>query len=332
MVMIPGKVVGISVRGHRTYEIHGLRNESDPMKRDTSFDVGSVTKIISTTSILMKMASNKRINLQSKVAEFLPSWRNLDKSDVTIEDLLTHHSGLNEWKPIYINHDTRDNAHEDIAVANLKYPRGSARHYSDLGFMTLGRIIEVIAGESLDLVFAREIAQPLSLTQTQYASPKDKLNVAATSWGDRIEREMVDTGVPYPVSVTSGQFSRWRDYRLVGEVNDGNAFHLFNGISGHAGLFATVDDFLTYGEALMKSKDFFDPALVDLFTQPGRDAMQGMGFRNWKSGQYVGHTGFPGVALAIDLKAERVVALMTNRLVVDGALTPTDQLLSEYLI
>ena len=59
--------------------------------------------------------------------------------------------------------------------------------------------------------------------------------------------------------------------------------------------------------------------------------MQGYGFRNWKLGKYVGHTGFPGVALAIDFESAKVIAMMTNRLIVDGPLTPTDELLFEFL-
>ncbi len=329
--MIPGKVVGISIQGERSFEIVGLRNEHQPMERDTSFDLGSVTKILATTSIIMKMLSAKEIRLDTKVSEILPEWSRSDKRETSIADLLEHQSGLNEWKPLYISHTSRESAFTDIAENPLKYLPRSGRHYSDLGFITLGRVIENVKKSTLDLIFNEEIARPLNLTKTQFASPKNRENVAVTSLGDRIEKEMVETQKPYPVNVLSSDFSRWRTHRLEGEVNDGNAFHLFSGISGHAGLFSTVDDLLTYGEALLGANDFFDTAVVNEFITPQRDAMQGYGFRNWNSGKYVGHTGFPGIALAIDFKASRVVALMANRLVVEGTPTPTDQLLGEYL-
>lgn len=329
--MIPGKVVGISTQGERSFEILGLRNEEEPMERETSFDLGSVTKIVATTSIIMKMVDAKEIKVHTRVSEILPEWSRNDKREITIADLLEHQSGLNEWKPLYISNAHRESAFTDIAESPLKYPPRSGRHYSDLGFITLGRIIETIKKSSLDSIFNEEIACPLKLINTHFASPKNRENVAVTSVGDRIEKEMVETQKPYPVNVLSSDFSRWRTHRLEGEINDGNAFHLFSGISGHAGLFSTVDDLLTYGEALLGANNFFDTAVVNEFITPQRDAVQGYGFRNWNSGKYVGHTGFPGIALAIDFKASRVVALMTNRLVVEGTPTPTDQLLEEYL-
>ena len=328
--MIPGKVVGISHNGERKFQISGLRNEDQPMELETAFDIGSVTKIVSTTSIIMKMVYEEVLNLDTRVCEILPQWSSEEKSKITITDLLEHQSGLNEWKPLYINHATKEAALGDIAESPLKYPIGTGRHYSDLGFITLGQIIEVAKKRPIDAIFQSEIAEPLKLTQTRYVSPANLSNVAATSLGDRIEKEMVDTQKPYPVDVSSAEFAGWRDHRLAGEINDGNAFHIFNSVSGHAGLFSTVGDLLTFGEHLLAGQGFFHPENVQLFTSARRDPMQGLGFRNWRAGKYIGHTGFPGVAIAIDLHEKSVIALMTNRISVDGTPTPTDQLLSEY--
>ncbi|MEY4970792.1 MAG: hypothetical protein RLZZ277_1023, partial [Actinomycetota bacterium] len=88
--MIPGKVVGISTQGERAFEIVGLRNDQEPMERETSFDLGSVTKIVATTSILMKMVDAKEIKLNTRISEILPEWSRNDKREVTIADLLEH--------------------------------------------------------------------------------------------------------------------------------------------------------------------------------------------------------------------------------------------------
>lgn len=329
--MTPGKVVGFSLRGERTYQISGLRNESEPMLQTTSFDIGSVTKIISTTAILMRMVEQKEIDLNQKVSTILENWSHGDKSAITIADLLEHQSGLNEWKPFYAEFQSKMDAYKDIATQPLKYVRRSGRHYSDLNFITLGEIIEKVRSRDLQSIFTEEISSPLGLKGTAYGSPVDSENVAATSLGDRIEKEMIESQNPYPVSVLSTDFKRWRNHRLNGEVNDGNAFHLFHGVSGHAGLFSTVDDLLTFGEELLARDSLFSSDVVGLFISPKRDSMQGYGFRNWKLGKYVGHTGFPGVALAIDFESAKVIAMMTNRLIVDGPLTPTDELLFEFL-
>ena len=79
------------------------------------------------------------------------------------------------------------------------------------------------------------------------------LRVVATSPGDGYERRMVDTGSPYPVTVDSRDFDGWRTRTLVGEANDGNCWHAFGGVAGHAGLFTTVPDLLRFGRALLAS-------------------------------------------------------------------------------
>lgn len=329
--MIPGEVVGIFKDQVLAIESHGLRDEIQPMNSETSFDMGSVTKILSTTAILMRWMGEKKVNINSQVADYLPAWNSNSKSKITLQDLLQHRSGLNEWAPFYLKFSKIDDVHQYIAESDLKYPIGDGRHYSDLGFITLGKVIETIAGERIDHVFKSEIAEPLQLTNTQYASPVDGENVAATSLGDRFEKKMVETGIPYSIAFDIPSEYKWREHRLTGEVNDGNCFKTFNSVSGHAGLFSTVSDMVKFGRTLFESNSVFSPEVINAFLTPSADEMQMSGFRSWHKGQYVGHTGFPGVALAVDRNNKRVIALATNRLATDGELVPTDDLLEKYL-
>jgi CubicO group peptidase (beta-lactamase class C family) len=170
---------------------------------------------------------------------------------------------------------------------------------------------------------------------TNFAHPVASSNVAATSWGDSIEREMVRSKSPFPVPESDSDFHSWRDEILCGEVNDGNAFHVFEGISSHAGLFSTASDLLQYGESLLQSMDgegYFAPEVIKLFMTQGPDAHQSLGFRSWTDSfegcteEFYGHTGFPGTVLAISFKHDFVATLLTNRLHVTNTPENTEDL------
>lgn len=329
--MIPGKVVGIWRNGESSFTADGNRNLDSEMGVETTFDAASITKIIATTAILMRLSDEKQVMLDDKVATYLSLWAGKDKSLITIKDLLQHRSGLNEWAPLYLQYQNSESGHEFIARSSLKYPVGQSRKYSDLGFMTLGKIIEVITNKPLDAVFAEMIARPMNLSSTQYSNPVNPENVAISSLGDRFERQMVLTQIPYPIDLEIPADLQWRDYWLSGEVNDGNAFKTFGSVSGHAGLFTSVPDMVKFGESLLSPNKFFSKEVLSEFLTPSPDPIQLSGFRTWNDGIYFGHTGFTGMALAVNSRRNEVIAIGSNRLVSDGVPTPTDELLKEHL-
>lgn len=315
--MTLGKIVASSIDGLRTIEPEGLRNEELPVTAVTACDLGSVTKIVATTSILMKLIEKQVISLDDEVANFLPEWKSYPKN-VTLRDLLEHQSGLTEWRPLYISQASIDSAREVIASQGYKYSSG--RHYSDLGFITLGNVIGQVLATDLESAFKEWICTPLGLTSTQFAKPVDTSDVFASSYGDHAEIEMIRSQVPYPTSEKLEDFSQWRNEIVQGEVNDGNSFHLYKGVSGHAGLFSTAADLLQFGEEILgslKGEGYFDQKVLSTFLTVGRDPMQGLGFRNWILNgevEYWGHTGFPGVTLSLSPHQKSVVVLLTNRL------------------
>lgn len=315
--MTLGKIVASSIDGLRTIEPEGLRNEELPVTAVTACDLGSVTKIVATTSILMKLIEKQVISLDDEVANFLPEWKSYPKN-VTLRDLLEHQSGLTEWRPLYISQASIDSAREVIASQGYKYSSG--RHYSDLGFITLGNVIGQVLATDLESAFKEWICTPLGLTSTQFAKPVDTSDVFASSYGDHAEIEMIRSQVPYPTSEKLEDFSQWRNEIVQGEVNDGNSFHLYKGVSGHAGLFSTAADLLQFGEEILgslKGEGYFDQKVLSTFLTVGRDPIQGLGFRNWIFNgevEYWGHTGFPGVTLSLSPHQKSVVVLLTNRL------------------
>ena len=317
--------VEITAIGHRQ-EIGNVLE----MTPDTNFDLGSITKILCTTSILMKYVETNEVKLLDPVSRYLPNWNSSEKSTITIKDLLEHQSGLNEWRPLYISANSPEQIHQLIAVDPLKYAPNSGRHYSDLGFITLGLLIEKVSKASLEKVFSEIIAKPLALTATQFRKPLDSTNVAATSIGDVIEKRMVETGSPYPVTELTTSFNKWRTNILVGEVNDGNSFHGFHGVAGHAGLFSHASDLATYLQELilsLRSEGYFSEHVLNQFLTLSPDPMQALGFRTWVIGgqTYFGHTGFPGVAVAFTKEGTGFVYL-SNRIHTEGEFPTTDSL------
>jgi CubicO group peptidase (beta-lactamase class C family) len=211
----------------------------------------------------------------------------------------------------------------------LRYRPGTERHYSDLGFMHLGRLVAAVFGGTLADAVRTLALDPAGLHSTGFG-PVDPAGapVAASAWGDRTEQRMVATGDPYPVLWTARTF-RWRENLLTGEVDDGNCAHAWGGTAGHAGLFGTVDDLLDAALALGHRLHDGDPQGLG---EPGPDPGQTLGWRVREVattrglGTVLWHPGFTGCAVGLLPHGRGAVALATNRLLADGAPLTTERL------
>lgn len=307
----------------------GLTN-SRPIDESSSFDLASITKVLATTTILMRAYESGLIDITDRVAKFLPRWADGEKVRLTLEDLLRHESGLEEWRPFYISSQSPDEVYAKIAELDLKYPQSSEFHYSDLNFIILGEVISKIFGAAIDEVFESEVARPIGLTETRFARPVDLDNVVATSIGDSIERKMVESKIPYNVPESAADFTRWRTHVLSGEINDGNSFHIFNGVAGHAGLFSTLTDLSLYIRALLEG--FIAPSVIKRFSQPRNFIEQGVGFKRFalpSGGFAIGHFGFTGTGFAIDLDSKKGLVYLSNRLHTHGEYRPMVEIWSD---
>lgn len=345
LAQVPGFVLGLSVGGEREILAFGNRQVfgvDSPllMNPETIFDLGSVTKILATTAGIMRLIEAGALSLDDYASKFLSGWAGTEKGGITIRDLFLHRSGLWEWRPLYIRDQDPADAIRRISEIPLRYPINEGRHYSDLGFISLGRILAKASGGEIERSFHELVLEPLRLSNTQFATPTSRTSVAATSFGDSIEKEMVLSKVPYPVPENVTDFENWRDRVLVGEVNDGNAFHIFEGVSGHAGLFSNADDLIAFGEAMnasFRGEGPYSPKIAEEFLATGPDFGQQLGFRSWIhtnegcATEFFGHTGFPGIALGFSPSHDCVVAMMTNRLHVEGVPVPTEQLWQPFL-
>ncbi|MEJ3651835.1 serine hydrolase domain-containing protein [Actinomycetes bacterium KLBMP 9759] len=313
-----GGVDDIVVAGDR--QVLGARL---PLTTGTCFDMASITKIVATTGSLMALADD--VALDDRIARFLPGCT----ADATVDDLLLHRAGLWDWWPTYCDAVGTEEGKRLARELPLRYEPRSGRHYSDIGFMLLGQVVEAVTGRGLADAVAELVLRPVGMEHTAFARPvrvSAADGVAAGSRGDDIERRMLATGEPHPVPRGPDDFHRWREHLIVGEVNDGNAFHTFGGVSGHAGLFATVEDLLRFGQALCSGSGPWRPGVLAAYLAAGPDAGQSRGFRSWRStvgdctATAYGHPGFTGTTVAVLPEHGATVVLATNRLHVEGPL------------
>ena len=310
-----GGVVGVSCRGHHHVDVGGVcGREGTPITEDTCFDLASVTKVVGTTSMLHRLAALGEIGLDDRVRRYIP-WA----ADVTLRTLAYHRSGLWEWQPLYLSSESPLGTIEHLP---LRYAVDKERHYSDLGFIIAGLVIQAVTGTTLDVAFEDLVAFPVGLTHTRYgpiAGP-----TASGGIGDTVEKEMVSRGVPYPILLNNPAFP-WRTGEVHGVANDGNAYHCFRGVAGHAGLFSHAGDLLLLMDSFIREDLWGRETTADIFTE-GPDKGQAFGWRTMtvgfqgKSRQMVWHGGFTGCAIGF-IPGECAVVMLTNRLL---APNPTD--------
>lgn len=330
----------VASAGHRTVQWReGRRQGIEPMTVDTHHDMASVTKVLGTTACLLRLVSDGLVDLNAEVRRHIPGFRGSDRDSVTVRDLLLHRGGLKEWYPLYAAAASAEDAHRLVETLPLVCRPGTARHYSDLGFILLGRIVAAAAGLDLASATAELVTGPLGLASTRYARPAGT-NVATGSRDDRIEAAMIDSQIPYAVPFSSSDFSGWRRHPVTGQVADGNAHHVFDGVSGHAGLFSTAPDLLRFAAALAAYREhdsLWRSEVADEFFSDGPDAGQALGFRRYRLNvndetlTVLGHPGHVGCAVGFVPDRGIALALASNRLLVDGEPVPTEELWTELL-
>jgi CubicO group peptidase (beta-lactamase class C family) len=282
--------------GRLTYD-----EESPPAAPDTIFDLASLTKVIATTALTMRLVANRRLLLNGPVASYVRDWRGHDRAGVTIADLLEHTAGFTAWSDVYRRAESRREFTHEIATMPLEYVPRSRSVYTDLGFILLGLLLEDIDGRRL----ADQLAATLGWPDLTFGPLKSDRSHIAPTEDDRA----------------------WRGRLLVGEVHDENAWRL-GGVAGHAGLFGSARSVGRYARlvlaTLRRSTVLGEPWLLRRFLQPstvprssralGWDRMRptsSCGRRLTRAA--FGHTGFTGTSLWIDPLQDLYVVLLTNR-------------------
>ncbi len=271
----------------------------EPVAADagTLFDVASLTKVVVTTPLVLLLRQRRAWDLDDPVSRWLPG---APRSAVTIRHCLTHTAGL-VWHRPYFELLPDAPALKSAVLAELGAAVPGPVCYSDLSFMLLGWAVENCAGERLDVLASRDVLTPLGMTSTAFLPDAATRSVAATE-------------------VNGDQ--RLADEAIWGQVHDGNAFAL-GGVSGHAGLFGTVDDLGRFAAALLRPETHpvLTEASIGVMTAPqaatGADVralgwrLRPSGWGRWPRGTFW-HTGFTGTSVLVSPAADTAVVLLTN--------------------
>lgn len=313
------------------------------LRRDDLFDVASLTKVMATATLLAQLVEEGALELDDPVARRLPEFGAGGKEAVTLRQLLAHSSGLPRWRPYYEAAradpvaraaflppaarppfpslgDAFGRGRELVRAATLaeplEAPPGTRALYCDPGFLALGFLVEEVAGERLSALAERRVFRPLGLGSTFFVDGLVPADAAARAAG----RAFAPT-----------ERCEHREEVNQGAVNDDNAWAM-GGVAGHAGVFSTATDVAALGQAWLDAirgrPSGVPAAAAQEFGR--RDATPGttralgwdtpsaersslgtrLGRRAWGA---IGHLGFTGTSLWIDVNREVVVALLTNR-------------------
>lgn len=318
----PGAVLAVGRGGPlahlRAFGALSYEPGAPPVATDTIYDLASLTKVVVTTTLAMRLVDEGSLDLDAPVSAFFPAFRGGAKERVTLRHLLTHSGGLVWWAPLY--RDTQGHAAfiEKVVAMDLAYEPGTKSVYSDLGILLLGDVIERLGKAPFEELARRLVIDPLGMKDTLYRPPPALL--------PRIAPTEIDA---------------WRGRALRGEVHDENAFAL-GGVAPHAGLFGTAPDLARLARMLLdggvfEGRRIVSRATVELFTGragvPGSSRGLGWDTPSDESGRRssvpgepgyssagsllsprsFGHTGFTGTSMWMDPERGICVILLTNR-------------------
>ena len=337
---LPGAVVRIQkgdsiwhskAYGHARKYNYGIELMEEPQSMTTEhlFDLASLTKVFATTFGIMMLRDQGLVLLDDPLGLYFPEFSQGDKSKITIRHLLNHTSGLPQWYPLYYKASDADERFRAITEMDLKWDVGEDRHYSDLGFMLLGDLIEKRSGLSLEEYLDENLYSLLGLRNTVFNPLQKGFKadlITATSHGNPFEKRMVyDDSFGYKVDVDPDSWDGWREYTLQGEVNDGNAWYANGGLAGHAGLFSTAEELQVLIDLLVNEGQFNGIELISretvrAFLKPD-EFDHGLGWamnpsvfsaEGAPAGTF-GHTGFTGTSVVVLPHQELSIILLTNR-------------------
>jgi len=311
--------------GHRQVE-----PQRAPMQEGTIFDLSSLTKPLATGIAVMLLVRDGKLHPDDRVTRFCHNFGVYGKTHVTMRHLLCHSSGLPAVRPYYkailqlerkgeklnfLGSDAaKEYVYQQISRERPESPAGTKVVYSDLGFILLGALVEMVTGTTLDRFCQERIFRPLDMRATSF-----------------IDLSMVRARRIQPITemIAATERCPWRKRVLCGEVHDDNAYAM-GGVAGHAGLFGAardIDTLLCRLKACWAGTDDFLPAgVVRQFwtrdpTIPGSTWTLGWDTpspTNSSSGTMfspnsVGHLGFTGTSFWMDLDRDRHIILLTNR-------------------
>lgn len=306
----PGAVIRIKYKGKWILEeaigTNSIEPDKVPMSTEHLFDVASLTKVMGTLPAMLQLFQSGDIHLQDKVVTFLPEFGIHQKETITLQQLLTHSSGLIAHRPYFERKLSYDEVLADIYKEELVYIPDTKVVYSDLGFILLGAIIEKVSGQNIQDYVIDHIFKHLDMDDSTYLPSVERQLYAPTEYLPHLQ-----------------------DHKY-GIVHDDNT-EFMGGVSGHAGLFSTIRDIAKFCDMLESNGEYNGKQILhplwlqkskENFTSFATEA-RGIGWQlkgngsspagDLMSSQTYGHTGYTGTSFYIDPSTELTVILLTNR-------------------
>ncbi|KAK8833844.1 hypothetical protein M9Y10_012965 [Tritrichomonas musculus] len=327
----PSVSVGVYLKDGTKYEVSTGNHTYDPNSKKTEstdiYDLASISKVVATTLLLMKLYEDNILDLDQPLIEFLPDFKNIQCPDdswrnrITTRHLLTHTAGLMATVPgsDFPHNSTLEYRREQIMKSVLKYEPGTDTVYSDVGFMFLYVIAEELYKQKvLSKSSEKKPGKPEELEKLWFFDPMEMHDTCYNPLETKDKNRIV------PTEKSNDAFPG-EEY-LWGVVHDQKARHV-GGIDGHAGLFSTVPDLLNYIELFLnkgnfRGKQILKPETIELFTKkvgidPKSDKCLGLEIITSSGGIYTspsafGHTGFTGTFINIDPEYGVGHVLLTN--------------------
>lgn len=304
--------------GNFTYD-----ENSEAVTDESIFDLASLTKVVATTSAVMKLYQEQKINLNDKVSVYITEFANNGKGDITVLNLLLHNSGLIAFVPFYKTYSSSEDVLNAIYNIGLDYPTNTDFVYSDLNAIMLGKIVEKISGMGLNEYCKENIFLPLDMHSTMFIpEEKFKNRIVPTEYDDY-----------------------WRMRLIQGEVHD-ETTSILGGVSGNAGLFSNATDLYKFMRTLLnngvyynpytrglREETLFDADVINLFTKKYTDvSYENSRALGWDTkpletktkyripcGELIsencfGHTGFTGTSIWCDRDRRLIIIFLTNRI------------------
>ncbi|MCW5550632.1 MAG: beta-lactamase family protein [Verrucomicrobiae bacterium] len=279
------------------------------VEKTTIYDLASVTKVAGTTAVYMRLAALEKVQLDEPVGRHLPEFiataataeEKGRRERITLEHLLTHTAGLVSWKPFYKSTTSYAELLAAICATPLESEPGRNYRYSDPGMILAGEIAARLGGKPLVQLERELVFGPLQMTNT-CRNPSERLHARIPP-----TERLPDTG----------EFVR-------GVVHDENA-RAGQGITGHAGLFATAEDLGKFAAEMLRglegrSQLFPKPVMEDFLRERDFDRRShrtlGWGLTKNDSGSFgpaISHTGFTGTSMWLDPERRLYIVLLTNR-------------------
>ncbi len=310
---MPGCVIAFGRRGKlawlKAYGQRQLLPEPQPMQTDTVFDMASITKPVATATSVMILLEQGKLRLRNRVADYFPEFADNGKRELTLSQLLTHHSGLVPDNPLSDYDEGPSVAWQRILSSEPYVEPGTRFVYSDVNFIVLAQLVHQASGMNLHEFSQKHLFAPLGMSDTGFLpGPSLQARAAPTEQRD----------------------GHW----MQGEVHDPRAYRL-GGIAGHAGLFSTAEDLAVYSQMMLQQgiyagQRILSPATVQLMTRAYDVAgnQRGLGWDKLSvyssnrgenfSDQAFGHGGFTGTVLWIDPKLDLFFIFLSNRVHPEG--------------